>query len=484
MRQITLKTLKKELQDLADQVGAQRFVQAKALYLDKVMVTSEEGSPIDPEELEVVLTPKQAAAAEEEELEPLEEEELKAAEIGAEDEDEEEEEEEELMPKSNKNTRQKALKAVTKSATNYIRPKMWTRLKNFRDDDNGEAITKAERFGRWLMAQNGHRKSMNWCDSKGIEVKAHTEGVNSAGGFLVPEEFEEDLITLREEHGVFRRNSRVRPMTSDTLRIPRRSATLTPHFVGEATAGTESTQTFESILLVARKLMCLTTVSNELNEDAFINMADDVAGEIAYALAKKEDECGFLGDGTSTYGGVVGLANAMGSAGVVSSDEMSADTLAQAIAQTDIEWMTGVMSKLPAYADTPNCKFYMHKTVYHQLIQHLALGLGGTTQSMMLNEKVVPQIFGYPVEFVQVMPNLGTLTDSLHVAYFGDLSLATSFGDRRQTEIQISDSALNAFEQDELAIRGTERFDINCHDTGDSSDAGPIIAMNLLNDSA
>jgi HK97 family phage major capsid protein len=55
--------------------------------------------------------------------------------------------------------------------------------------------------------------------------------------------------------------------------------------------------------------MVLTTVSNELNEDAFVNLADDVAGEIAYAFAKKEDECGFVGDGTSTYGGIEGVAS-------------------------------------------------------------------------------------------------------------------------------------------------------------------------------
>ena len=477
MRQVTIKALRKEMQTLADQVGAERFPRAKALYLDKVMVTDENGSPVDPEEIEVVLTPK--AVEVEDELEE-EDEELKAAEIAPEDE-EEEDDEEEIMPKSNSNSRKKAMKAISKSVPSVIRPKMWTRLKNFRDDDNGEAIVKAERFGRWLMAQNGHRKSMNWCDTKGIEVKAHTEGVNSAGGFLVPEEFEEDLINLREEYGVFRRNSRVRPMTSDTLRVPRRSATLAPYFVGEATAGTESTQTFESVLLVAKKAMVLTTVSNELNEDAFINMADDVAGEIAYSLAKKEDECGFLGDGTSTYGGIVGLANAMGSAGVKATAEMSADTLVQAQTQTTTAYLTSVMAALPAYADTPNCKWYMHKTVYHSLVQNRALEAGGTTQAMMLGEKVVPQLFGYPVEFSQVLPNLGTLTDTLRIGYFGDLGLASSFGDRRQTEIQISDSALNAFEQDELAIRGTERFDINCHDTGDSSDAGPIIAMNLLN---
>jgi HK97 family phage major capsid protein len=74
-----------------------------------------------------------------------------------------------------------------------------------------------------------------------------------------------------------------------------------------------------------------------------------------------------------------------------------------------------------------------------------------------------PTLFGYPVVFTQVMRS--AYSANKIIALFGDLTLAASFGDRRQTEIQISDSALNAFEQDELAIRGTERFDINVHDT-------------------
>jgi hypothetical protein len=47
-------------------------------------------------------------------------------------------------------------------------------------------------------------------------------------------------------------------------------------------------------------------------------------------------------------------------------------------------------------------------------------------------------------------------------------------GDRRQTTIHMSEHALNAFEQDEIVIRGTERFDIVVHDVGDpTAAAGP-----------
>ena len=460
MRQVTLTSLKNELQTLADQVGEKRFGSAKALYLDKVMVTDEDGTPVAADDLEVILAPKMA--------EPEAEEEEKAAE-------EVEEEEEEVAPKSIAPTFRKGLRqTAAASAPSIIRPKMWGSLKNFKDDSNGEGVKKAERFGRWLLAQTGHRKSLNWCERNGLEVKAHTEGVNSAGGFLVPDEFETELITLREEFGVFRRNARTRPMSSDTLRVPRRGAGLTASFVGEATAGTESTQTFESILLVAKKVMVLTTISNELSEDAFVNLADDVAGEIAYALAKKEDEVGFNGTGLSTEGGIEGIVTKIegGTTGVMYHDA----TAASSFGDLTLDNIGAFMGLLPAYADTPNAKFYMHKAAWHGCFEAALTSAGGTSaREIKDGYRGQPTLFGYPVEFTQVMRS--THTNDKIGALFGDLSMAASFGDRRATEVQISDSALNAFEQDELAIRGTERFDINVHDVGDSSAAGPVVGL-------
>ena len=46
MRIVTLAEAQEDLQNIADQVGAARFVKAKGLYLDKVMVTAEDGKPM------------------------------------------------------------------------------------------------------------------------------------------------------------------------------------------------------------------------------------------------------------------------------------------------------------------------------------------------------------------------------------------------------------------------------------------------------
>ncbi len=461
MRFVTLEEVQKDLQNLADQHGEEGFVKAKALYMEKVAVVDEEGTPLSADEIEVVLMPKPA----DEQMDAMEEdEEEKSAEPVA-----------APAPKSIKVERRKAVSTAARmSAPAIVRPKVWSRLKNFQDDANGDAVDKAMRFGHWLLASRGNRKSLNFCDRHGIQVKAHTEGVNSAGGYLVPDEFETELISLRERYGVFRREARVRPMSSDTLRVPRRSATLSASFVGEATAGTESTQTFESVLLVAKKAMVLTTVSNELSEDAFVNLADDVAGEIAYAFAKKEDECGFIGTGSSTYGGIQGVVDIIenGTTAVQYYDA----ALSSSFADLSLDNIGAFMGLLPEYADTPNAKFYMHKAVWHGAFEAALTSAGGTSAREIKDGYAgQPTLFGYPVVFTQVMRS--SYTADKIVALFGDLTLAASFGDRRQTTIQISDSALNAFEQDELAIRGTERFDINVHDAGNSTTTGPIVGL-------
>jgi HK97 family phage major capsid protein len=427
------------------------------LYLEGVVVTDAEGNPLAPEQLkyEVMLSP---AAAETDAADPTEE-----------------------MPKEEEAA--KSLRETVKSAI-AAELKAVNTMPNITSSDTYKITGKAKylatndeayRFGRFIMAARGHRKSIDWCSENGLVTKGHTESVNSAGGFLVPDEFESSLISLRERYGVFRRNAKIVPMTSDTKRMPRRKTTLTAYAIGEAAPGTESQQVFDQVNLVAQKFMVLTTASNELNEDAIVNLGDDIANEIAYAFALKEDDCGFNGDGTSTYGGIVGVIPEI--EGIASAAGIFDATLSSGYADLTIANLMSFVAKLPAYADSPNCKFYCSKAFYHGAIEQRVYQSGGVTAREIKDGNATPTLFGYPVEFAQVMRK--TYTADTIQCLFGDLAMAAYFGDRRQTSIAFSDSALNAFEQDEIAVRGTERFDIKCANLGDATDAGPIVALKL-----
>ena len=453
MKTLTLDKFTKALNNAAAQHGAAGVAHAKALMLEDCMIVDESGAPIDPANIDVMLAPAAAPAA-------VEEASAKADDAPA-----------EAVAKSVR----AEIRAAIADAGMPVRRAIVTSsdtIPVYRGIKHLKDSREAFRFGRFIAATCGHRKSVDWCENNGLSLKAHSEGVNSAGGFLVPDEFEASLINLREQFGVFRANAKVYPMSRDTLVIPRRTGTLTSYWVGETKAATESTQTFDNVQLVAKKLFALTTTSTELAEDAIANIGDQVAQEIAYEFALREDQAGFNGDGTSQYGGIVGLKSAVGSAGT--SDSGISTAAVSGIALTAIH---GWLALLPAYAATPNAKIYCHKSIFHALFEKLAMGVGGVTATELTNG-IAPRFFGYPVVFTQAMSGVvGTGTDGEPLAYFGDLSMAAAFGDRRAVTIKTSDSALNAFEQDEIAIKGTQRVDINCHSVGDSTNAGAIVML-------
>ena len=455
MKKVTVSELQKSLQALANQKGANGFEKAKALYLEDLMIVDEAGNPVDPSAIDYQVTLMPAAGA--------------AAETDAMDEDKPEAEKS-VAAQVRTVIREEIAKSApraNKAAVRVESPKMYGRLRNLK------SVDEAYKFGRWAMGCMGHRKSADWCNDHGVLVtKGHTENVNTAGGFLVPDEFENSLITLRETFGVARANARIVPMSSDVKRMPRRVGTVTANFVGEASAGTQSQQNFDQINLVAKKLMVLTKISSELNEDNIVALGDDLAGEIAYAFARKEDDCVFNGDGTSSFGGIVGMKNAILAGGTV-------DSAAGALASVALADLRKTVGALKQWADTPNAKWYVNRTNWNDTFLRLAEAAGGVTANEIRDSEEGLRFYGYPVVLTQAIPAATANGDVM--AYFGDLSLGCYFGDRRSTTIEFSNAALNAFEQDELVVRGTERFDAVCTNLGSAStgDSGAVIKFTI-----
>lgn len=366
-------------------------------------------------------------------------------------------------------------------------------VKHIKGETQKDAETKAYRFGRFLMAGVfKHSRSIEWCKANGIalqsgndvddagNVKAQIENVNEYGGVLVPPEFDRMLIDLREQYGVFRRNARVTPMNSDVKIIPRRATGLTAYWTAEAAEITRSTKTWDSVQLTAKKLACLVAYSTELAEDAIINLGDDLASEIAYQFALKEDLAGFMGDGTSTYGGIVGVVQKfLGLSGTIANIaglKVGTGNLYSEIVLNDFIAAQGL---LPVYADSPRAKWYMHKSVFYNIAARLEAAAGGVTGTEIREGFRRPMFLGYPVEFVQVMPSVEA--NSQVFAIFGDLSLAATLGDRRRTTLFTDPYSLAS--TDMIQLRGTERVDIIVHDVGNADAtaanrvAGPLVGL-------
>lgn len=340
-----------------------------------------------------------------------------------------------------------------------------------------DAEENAYRSGRWLLASLfNHEPSQRFCNDHGIETRAQNEGVNTQGGFLVPVEFENSVINLREQYGAARNVCKIAQMSTDTLTVPRRTGGVTAYFPGEGSEITASDKDWDAVNLNAQKVGALVRMSNEVNEDAVISLVDDLADEMAHAFAKKEDECMIDGDGSATYGGMTGFRVKMidgnhAASYVVASS--GADTFAEIISGD----MTQLIATIPQYAEA-NARWLMSKAAWGQVCLRLMLAGGGNNVAdLAAGAEGQRQFQGYPVTLSEAMPaGIGTSYAGAIMLAFGNFSQAITFGDRRGVSLKLSEDRY--LEYDQIALKATERFDIVVHDIGDGSNAGPIAGLN------
>lgn len=365
-------------------------------------------------------------------------------------------------------------------------------LKCFKSAGKNTAEEQAYDFGQFLLATAFQRpdalahcrkrgiKSFNYVSDASGEIKAMSEGTNSAGGALVPEEFATNIIDLREKYGILRNSLRVEPMSSETRRIPRRASGMTVYYPGEGVALTASDLAFNSVLLTAKKYAALGIYSSELGEDAIIDFGDRIAEEAAYAFSAAEDDNGFNGDGTSAYCSTVGILPKIkglsSTIAYIAGLTVGSGNLWSELVLNDY---LNVVGNLPVYADTPNAAWYCHKMHYYSTMLKLALASGGVTETEVINGQRTPMFLGYPVKFVQKMAR--SEANSQVCAILGDLNLGVTMGDRRLITVAQSDQY--KFDTDQLAVKVTQRIDINVHDAGNadataaSRVAGPYVGL-------
>jgi HK97 family phage major capsid protein len=331
----------------------------------------------------------------------------------------------------------------------------------------------AAKVGIWFMAHRGNEAAIKVCDHYGVKVdRAQSGALNSAGGALVPEEMMEVIINLRELAGAFRAAANIVPMSSDLLTAPRRIGGLTAYFTGENQAITESQAAWDGVKLSPAKLATLTRASSEFVTDAAIDIGNFLASEAAYAFALKEDSCGFYGDGTSSFNGTYGICPQLLD-GTHNAGKVVAATGHDTFAEVDTDDVTNLMAKLPAIA-LPGARWFVSQFGFARVFCRLAAVNGGIVM-MRVNGVMMPHFLGFPVQITQVLPQVATDLSGQVMMLFGDLNLAAMLGERRGVRLAISEAKY--IDLDQVAFKVSERVDINVHDLGDNTTAGPIVGL-------
>lgn len=143
-------------------------------------------------------------------------------------------------------------------------------------------------------------RKRNWYDVKNVlEI-----GTDANGGYLVPDEYEKQLIQALNDENFFRTLAHVIQTQSGTHTIPVVASHGTAAWMDENGLYPESDDTFDQITLDAYKLGTAIKVSEELLNDSVFDLESYISTEFARRIGAAEEEAFLTGDGKKKPEGV------------------------------------------------------------------------------------------------------------------------------------------------------------------------------------
>jgi HK97 family phage major capsid protein len=136
-------------------------------------------------------------------------------------------------------------------------------------------------------------------------------GVNSEGGFIVPTEFETQLVMNLQDHVELRNYCNV-ITTSSSRKIPVESSIPTAAWTAEEGTYNDSDSVFAQIQLDAYKATVISKVSEELIADAFFDVGAYLVNAFAKAIGNLEETAFVVGGGSTEPTGIVAGASDSG----------------------------------------------------------------------------------------------------------------------------------------------------------------------------
>lgn len=318
-------------------------------------------------------------------------------------------------------------------------------------------VKKAE-AGANDLAQNAvaYFKAKYKKDILGEVTKDLDTQTATSGEELVPEYFGSEVIRVAKTYGVARQNARVISLPGQVYHLPTMGS-VTAYRTDEGAAIVASSPVTGQMTFTAKKLAGMVIVTKELIEDANIDVMNYIAQLCGEAIAQKEDEWAFLGlTGTEgIFRSTTAQVYTLGS-GDTDYADVNFDDIAGALSLLDdavvdnsvIVGSWSVFNTLRTQKDSTGSYIY----------QNPGAGMPST-------------IWGLPYKKTTVMPKTSQQTsqaDAPFMAIYDPRYLM--IGDRRSISLEFSKEAtvsssdgqttINLFEQDMVAIKVTERLDI------------------------
>src|SRR5690606_19342407 len=148
-----------------------------------------------------------------------------------------------------------------------------------------------------------------------------------------------------------------------------------------------------------------------------------------------------------------------------------ADTANTSFGALDMADFEGMVGKLPEFEGI-NPVWFVSKAGYYASMHRLLMAAGGNTAENLENGGR-PMFLGYPVVFTSVLNKTLTAQTDTKLLAFGDLRMASLFGDRRKMTMSLTDQRF--WDEDQIANKRTERLDFDLQSPGTATDPGAIL---------
>jgi len=213
------------------------------------------------------------------------------------------------------------------------------------------------------------------------EVKTLRTDNDPAGGFLVPELFDDVLTKKITEISAIRSIARVRTIDGKSIEMPIRNSIPTATYEGEASEGTDSESDYQSVTFTPHRQTFTTPITADLLQDANFDMESELLQDASEAFAQGEGKSFVNGIGPNVPQGFV-------SNPTIQADARPSATAAELNA-IDLLLLTGDLKT--GY----NPQYVMNRRVLAE-IRIQKDDVGGFLWAPGLNGAVVNTIAGFP----------------------------------------------------------------------------------------
>ncbi|WP_461369306.1 phage major capsid protein [Candidatus Darwinibacter acetoxidans] len=281
------------------------------------------------------------------------------------------------------------------------------------------------------------------------EIRALTVSSETKGAALAPVDFAKEIIDGLADVAVMRQIARVLPpISGKSVAYPRRTGGTGAAMVLEGQPIAPYDLTFDQVIITPKKAAALVEVSNELLQDAGVDIAGYLAQHFIDEIGELLEDQYWNGDGVD--------ANLLG---ILTAEDASEQPLIERVetAETtgvDVEDILTLWAELPSKYRR-NAVFVCNSAMEAELrkmkdgngqylmVPDLTTGLGNT-------------LLGRPLYLAEGFP--GDLTAGDDVLMVGDFMRAVYIGDKIGIDIQRNESA--GFYKDTVAFRAIFRTDI------------------------